>query len=93
MVRVSMGLSFHDDTSMVETAESDLRFGPDDPNPNPETGRISQDGSIQFAPVDLDPVPGMRSIGQKSRDDDGGSDDIRIVDKWPMESKERCIHK
>ena len=89
-----MGLSFHDDTSMVETAESDLRFGPDDPNPNPETGRISQDVSIQFAPVHPNPVPGMRSISHDSTVDDiDGSDDIQIVDKWPVESKERCIHK
>ena len=65
-----MGLSFYDDTSTVETALSALHFGPDDPISNPETGRISQDGS-------MDPVPGMRSIGQMSRDDDiGGSDDV-----------------
>ena len=77
-----MGLSFYDDTSMVETVLSALHFGPDDPILNPETGRISQDGGIQIAPVHLDPVPGMRSIGQKRRDDDiGGSDDLQIVDK------------
>jgi hypothetical protein len=79
-----MGLSFDDDTSIVEAVESVVRFqvAPDDPIPNPETERISQDGSIQFAPDDLNPVPGTRSISQNKGDDDiGGSDDIWMVDR------------
>ena len=34
-----MGLSFHDEESMVEVTSS-LHFASDHPNPNPETGSI-----------------------------------------------------
>jgi hypothetical protein len=49
LVRVSMGLSFDDDTSIVEAVESVVRcqVAPDEPILNSETGSIS---SIEFAP-------------------------------------------
>lgn len=46
LVRVSMGLSFHDETSMVEVMESFLHFTPGDSNDSitvVETGSISQE--------------------------------------------------
>ena len=37
-----MGLSFHDESSMVELASiGSLRLAPDDPNPIPETASIN----------------------------------------------------
>jgi hypothetical protein len=45
-----MGLSFYDETSLVEAAESVLRFAPDDPNLISPTESISQDGDIGIAP-------------------------------------------
>ena len=50
LVRVTMGLSFHDQESMVEVT-SGLHFASDHPNPIPETGCISierQDMSEDF---------------------------------------------
>jgi len=41
LVRVSMGLSFHNESSMVEASIGSLRFAPDNPNPIPETGSIN----------------------------------------------------
>ena len=38
LVRVSMGLSFHDEKSMVEASIGSLRFAPDDPNSIPGAG-------------------------------------------------------
>ncbi|KAF8800726.1 hypothetical protein BYT27DRAFT_7116760, partial [Phlegmacium glaucopus] len=40
LVRVSMGLSFHDKESMIESSVGSLRFAADNPNSIPETGDI-----------------------------------------------------
>jgi len=44
LVRVSMGLSFHDESSMVKATSSigSLRFAPEDPNPVPENGIVDE---------------------------------------------------
>ena len=42
-----MGLSFHDESSMVKASIGSLRFAPDIPNPVPENG-ISDDLDIQM---------------------------------------------
>jgi len=41
LVRVSMGLSFHDESSMVEASIGSLRFALDDQNSIPETGSVN----------------------------------------------------
>ena len=76
-----MGLSFHDQPSLVEAVGS-LRFNAvDDPNPNLGTGNISQDGSLDIG-LD-DPANAgleMVNISQERGDDDiGESDDIQMV--------------
>jgi len=54
LVRVSMGLSFHDESSIVEATCSiaNLGFAPEDPNPIPENGIVGEgrhdDFEIQF---------------------------------------------
>ncbi|KAF8797341.1 hypothetical protein BYT27DRAFT_7344213 [Phlegmacium glaucopus] len=40
LVRVSMGLSFHDQESMIESSVGSLRFATNNPNPVPETGDV-----------------------------------------------------
>ena len=78
-----MGLSFYDEPSLVEAAESVLRFAPDDPNPMPQMGSINQDGDFSIAPEHLDPAPGMGSSNRERVDDDevGRGDDIQIVNR------------
>ena len=67
-----MGLSFHDESSLVETASA-LRFASD--VPVSKTG-FSQDGGLPIGPDDSNLIP---SISQKRRDDGfGGSDDIQM---------------
>ena len=78
-----MGLSFYDETSLVE-AVSTLRFNEpvDDPNPILGTGSISQDGNLCVGLDNDNPNAGpqMVNISQERRDDDiGGSDGIQIV--------------
>ena len=76
-----MGLSFHDEPSLVE-AVSSLRFNAvDDPNPNPGMGSISHDGSLGIELDDLNPDLEVVNISQDRRDDVGGSDDIQMVYK------------
>jgi hypothetical protein len=75
-----MGLSFHDEPSLVE-AVSSLRFGGVDPNPIPGTGDISLDGSLRTGPHDPNAIPEMTSIEERRDDDISGSDDIQIVDR------------
>jgi len=79
LVRVSLGLSFHDKESFDE-AVGTLRFGADDPNP---AGSIDQDRSSHIGyDDDLNPLPVTGNINQERRDDEiGGSDDIQIVDR------------
>ena len=43
LVRVSMGLSFHDKSFMVEASIGSLRFAPDIANPTLENGIINQE--------------------------------------------------
>jgi hypothetical protein len=78
-----MGLSFYDKPSLVEAAESVLRFAPDDPNPISQMGSINQDGDIGIAPEHLDPAPDMGSIDRERGDDDevGRGADIQIVNR------------
>ena len=76
-----MGLSFHDDPSLVEAVGS-LRFDVvDDPNPNLGTGRISQDGCLHIGLDDPNAGLEMVNIHQERRDDAdiGGSDEIQMV--------------
>ena len=75
-----MGLSFHDEPSLVE-AVSDLKFEAADRNPIPGTGSISLDGSLRTGPHDPNAIPEMISIEERRDDDMGGDDDIQIVDR------------
>jgi len=81
LVRVSLGLSFHDKESLDE-AVSSLQFAADDPNPISESGSIDQYRSSHIGhDDDLNPLPVMGNINEERRDDEiGGSDDIQIVD-------------
>ena len=38
-----MGLSFHDESSMMEASIGSLRFAPDDPNATSENGIINEE--------------------------------------------------
>ena len=60
-----MGLSFHDEPSLVE-AVSSLRFEVPDRNPIPGTGSHSLDGSLRTGPHDPNAIP------EVTRDDDIG---------------------
>ena len=73
-----MGLSFHDEPSLVE-AVSSLRFGGADLNPG--MGSINEDGSLRIGRHDPNAIPEMISIEEGRDDDIGGSDDIQIVDR------------
>ena len=75
-----MGLSFHDEPSLVE-AVSSLRFEAADPNPIPGTGSISLDGSLRTGSHDPNAIPEMRSIEERWDDDIDGSDDIQMIDR------------
>ena len=75
-----MGLSFHDEPSLVE-AVSDLKFEAADRNPIPGTGSISLHGSLRTGPHDPNAIPEMISIEERRGDDMGGDDDIQIVDR------------
>ena len=74
-----MGLSFHDEPSLVEAIGS-LKFEAADPNAMPGTGGISLDGSLRTGPPDLNAIPEMISIEERRKNDIGGGDDIQIVD-------------
>ncbi|KAF8804281.1 hypothetical protein BYT27DRAFT_7194554 [Phlegmacium glaucopus] len=55
LVRVSMGLSFHDKESMIESSVGSLRFADNNPNPNPEMGDVdigNRDDDIGIRPND-----------------------------------------
>ena len=79
-VRVSMGVSFHDQPSLVEAVGS-LRFNAvDDPNPNLGTGTISQDGSLGIGLDGLNVGLEVVNTNQERGDDGvGGSDEIQMV--------------
>ena len=64
-----MGLSFHDQTSLVEAVGS---------------LHISQDNNLSNGPHDPNVIPELEtiSIGEERRDDGiGGSDDIQMIDR------------
>ena len=71
-----MGLSFHDEPSLVEAVGS-LSFRGADLNP----GTGSEDGSLRIGPHDLNAIPETIGIEERRDDDIGGSDDIQIVDR------------
>ena len=76
-----MGLSFHDEPSLVEAVGS-LRFNAvDDPNPNLGPGSISQDRSLGIGLDDLNAGQQMVNISQERGEDahNGGSDGIQMV--------------
>ena len=77
-MRVSLGLSFHDEPSLVEAVGS-LRFN--NPNPNLGTGSISQDGSLVIGLDDLNAGQEMENITQleRGKDNIGKSDEIQMV--------------
>ena len=66
-----MGLSFHDEPSLVE-AVSDLRFEAADPNAMPGTGSVSLDRSLRTGPHDPNAILEMTSIEERRDDDIGG---------------------
>ena len=82
-MRVSLGLSFHDEPSLVESVGS-LRFNAvDDPNPNLGTENVNQDGSLGIGLDDLNAGQDIVNTSQKRVDDAdidiGGSDEIKMV--------------
>jgi hypothetical protein len=75
-----MGLSFHDEPSLVEVV-SDLRFEADqNPIPRAESS-ITLDGSLRPGPYDPNAILEMISIEEGRDDDIGGGDDIEIIDR------------
>ena len=78
-MRVSLGLSFHDEESLVE-AVSTLHFAANHPVPIPGTESIDQDGSLHIGHDNPDPL--QENINRERRDDEiGGSDDIQMIDR------------
>jgi hypothetical protein len=74
-----MGLSFHDEPSLVDTVDS-LHFAADHPNPIVGMESLSEDGSLGIEPDDLNADLEMVNISQ-DRVDDEGSDEIQMVDR------------
>ena len=76
-----MGLSFHDQPSLVEAVGS-LRFNAvEDPSPNLGTGSIGQDEGLHTGLDDPNASQEMANISQERGDDAniGRSNDIQIV--------------
>jgi hypothetical protein len=70
-----MGLSFHDESSLVE-AVSSLQFAADHPNPIVGMGSLSEDENlVGIEPDDLKASLEMVNITQD------GSDEIQVVDR------------
>ena len=82
-MRVSLGLSFHDETFFEEALNNSLQFNVsvDDPNPILGTGPcISRDGSLRIGLDDPNACPKIVDSTSKGRGDEiGGSDDIQMV--------------
>jgi hypothetical protein len=71
-----MGLSFHDETSLVKVAESALRFASDGPISISETESIVQDGGLRFAPDHLSLITRVGRVNQERKNNDiDGSED------------------
>ena len=66
-----MGLSFHDEPSLVEAVGS-LKFEAADPNAMPGTGSISLGRSLRTGPHDPNAIPEMISIEERRDNDIGG---------------------
>jgi hypothetical protein len=75
-----MGLSFHDEPSLVESVGS-LRFAADHPNPIVGMGSLREDGNLGTEPDELNADLEMVNISQERRDDDARSDEIQMVDR------------
>jgi hypothetical protein len=75
-----MGLSFHDETSLVETVGS-LQFAVDHSNPILGMGSLSEDENLGIEPDNLSANLEMGNISQERRDNDEGSDEIQMVDR------------
>jgi hypothetical protein len=75
-----MGLSFHNEPSLVEAVGS-LQFAADHPNPIAGMGSLSEDGNLGIEPDDLNAHLEMVNISQDGRDNDEGSDEIQMVDR------------
>ena len=73
-----MGLSFHDQPSLVEAVGS-LRFEAADLNSIPGTGSIRLDGNVRTEPHDPNAIPEMIGIEERRDDNIGGDDNIQIV--------------
>ena len=75
---MSLGLSFHDDESLVEAIGS-LQFATDNPNLIQRTGSMDQNDSLQIGDDHLNPLSDM---DQERRDEEiCGSGDIEIVER------------
>ena len=79
-MRVSMGLSFHNEPSLVEAVGS-LQFAANHPNSIVGMGSLSEDRNLGAEPDDLNVNLEMVNISQERRDDDEGSDEIQVVDR------------
>jgi hypothetical protein len=85
-----MGLSFHDEPSLVESVGS-LRFEAADPNAVPGTGSISLDGSLRTGPHNPNAIPEMTSIEERRDDDIGRDDNIQIVPIKSTDSSDEIL--
>ncbi|KAF8815285.1 hypothetical protein BYT27DRAFT_7080354 [Phlegmacium glaucopus] len=90
LVRVSMGLSFHDQESMIESAIGSLHFVANNPNSISETemedvGIVNREDDIGVRQSDdIEMVAETGDVGIVDKDDDIGiqkSDDIEMVDR------------
>ena len=79
-MRVSLGLSFHDEPSLVE-AVSSLQFAADYPNSIVGMGSLNEDGNSGIEPDDLNANLEIVDISQERRDNDDGSDEIQMIDR------------
>jgi hypothetical protein len=75
-----MGLSFHDEPSLVETVDS-LQFAADYLNPIVGMGSLCEDGDLGTEPDHLNANLDVANISRERRDDDDddGSDKIQMV--------------
>ncbi|KAF8797765.1 hypothetical protein BYT27DRAFT_7246945 [Phlegmacium glaucopus] len=90
LVRLSMGLSFHDQESMIESSTGSLHFATNNPNSISEmetedVGIVNRDDDIGVGQSDdIEMVAETEDVGIVDRDDVIGvqqSDDIEMVDR------------
>ena len=87
-----MGLSFHDESSLVE-AVSSLQFAADHPKSIVGMGSLSEDGNLGIEHDDLNASLEMVNISQERRESDDGSDEIQMVDRSTTEFKDSRLHQ